>query len=519
MPNSLIRQIRTLTALFFSFLALCLCYAGAVSHGSSPYSNASNVTVTVHYHPTFGSPNDALVTPGDNGYVLVSVSGVDICHDESCAGVEVFKKSDFTNPCGGQEILYFPRPTIRGEAVHSVDGMQFFPGPRQVSVGAAVEEQGAEFFRLASLNEPCGIDGIINVQQPPVIPNCCHTHCPPGTFDLAVTPDGAPEYAFVANEYGVMPNPPPAPCGTPTPTPSPAPINTGVGTIGIIRVQRDHAGGFTHGTRAIGRNPYIYIPGGSAIPGVTMSHDGRYLYVTSEGSEEGFYPGTQIRYRDPTDVGDTQNGVVLCPGCQTGDFGNYCDNESDGQLVRNGLLTVIDVHKARNGAGQASIVTVIAAGCSPVRAVETTDGKYVWVAARGKNTLNPTEPSGYQVLSFDRSKLVSASPNDAFVGYGDSGGTAPVGMALFNNDSLLAVANSNRFYRNSECVAHPENCTASVAILDVSNPAAPTIQQIIPNAPHAFPRNVTLGPDGSTLYVPNANAKRLEVIETSVVNH
>jgi hypothetical protein len=81
------------------------------------------------------------------------------------------------------------------------------------------------------------------------------------------------------------------------------------------------------------------------------------------------------------------------------------------------------------------------------------------------------------------------------------------------------VANSNRFYRNSECVAHPENCTASVAILDVSNPAAPTIQQIIPNAHDAFPRNVTLGPDGSTLYVPNADAKRLEVIETSVANH
>jgi hypothetical protein len=183
--------------------------------------------------------------------------------------------------------------------VQSVDGMQFFPGPLQVSVGAAVEEQGAEFFRLASLSQPCGIDGIINVQQPPVIPNCCHAHCPPGTFDLAVTPDGAPDYAFVANEYGVMPNPPPDPCGTPTPTPSPAPINTGVGTIGIIRANRDHAGRFTHGTRAIGRNPLIYIPGGSTIPGVTTSHDGRYLSVTSEGSEEGSIPeprsGTGIR--------------------------------------------------------------------------------------------------------------------------------------------------------------------------------------------------------------------------------
>jgi hypothetical protein len=93
-------------------------------------------------------------------------------------------------------------------------------------------------------------------------------------------------------------------------------------------------------------------------------------------------------------------------------------------------------------------------------------------------------------------------------------------MALFgNNDNLLAVANSNRFYNNRECVNPPPGvppCTASVAILDVSNPAAPALRQIIPNANNAFPRNVTLGRDRSTLYVPNADAKLLEVITTSV---
>jgi hypothetical protein len=42
------------------------------------------------------------------------------------------------------------------------------------------------------------------------------------------------------------------------------------------------------------------------------------------------------------------------------------------------------------------------------------------------------------------------------------------------------------------------------------------MEQIIPNENDAFPRDVTVGPDGSTLYVPNYNAKRLEVITTSV---
>jgi len=127
---------------------------------------------------------------------------------------------------------------------------------------------------------------------------------------------------------------------------------------------------------------------------------------------------------------------------------------------------------------------------------------------------------GYQVLVFDVPTLLSDSPNNGFLGYGDSCGTAPVGMALFNNETSLAVANSNRFHANCECREHPEQCTASVAILDVSNPGSPTIQQIIanPNNPNSpdFPRNVTVGPDDSTLYVPNAGSMKLEVITTSV---
>jgi hypothetical protein len=515
-------------ALMGASLALFLCAAGGLSYGDSARSKPSILTVETHYYPTFGTPNDALVT-ADNAYVLVSVS--------EATGVQVFNNSDFTNPCGGQQILNFPlpipgsTPPPPGGPLQAVDGMQFFPGSPQVSVGAAVEAHGAEFFRLASLTAPCAVDGVINVQQFPVIPNCGASHCPPGTFDIAVTPDG--EYAFVANEYGLMPSP--------TPT-----TEIGMGTIGVIRLERDDFGRFTSGFQV----GYIYVPGGNTIPGITMSHDGRYLYVTCEGSADGINPETLNPYRDPTNVQSTRNGPVLCPGCRTNV--KKCDNESNGEHENNGLLTVIDVAKATSGMGQASIITSIASGCSPVRAVETENGQYLFVAARGLNKELPPQQgaSGYQILAFDVSKLVSRaglsnigldrsspsttsrptptprprpspnSPNNALVGQGDSGGTAPVGMALFgNNDNLLAVANSNRFYNNSECVNPPPGappCTASVAILDVSNPAAPAVQQIIPNANNAFPRNVTLGPDRSTLYVPNANAMMLEVITTTV---
>ena len=49
--------------------------------------------------------------------------------------------------------------------------------------------------------------GIVNVPQLPgdlELPYCS-PNCPPGSFDVAVTPHG--EYAFVANEYGTMPRP------------------------------------------------------------------------------------------------------------------------------------------------------------------------------------------------------------------------------------------------------------------------------------------------------------------------
>jgi hypothetical protein len=548
-PNRGLNRKRFLlaAALMGASLTVCLWGAGGISYGDSARSTPLSVTANAQFYPTFGTPNDALVTD-DGAYVLVSVTGETTpcpanlspspCPANSpcgsptptptgtptvtstptgtpanfTTGVQVFSTSNFSNPCGGEQIINFPSsnfpPSHRLEPVQHVDGMQFFPGSPQVSIGAAIEAQGAEFCRLASLTAPCGADGAIQIPQYPVMKNCCSCpDCAPGTFDVAVTPHG--HYAFVANEYGRMPSP--------TPT-----TETGGGTVGVIRVARDAAGRFRPGTRSIQHNNTIYIPGGNTIPGITMSHDGRYLYVACEGSGPGINPNTGQKYSDPTNVEQTQNGNILCPGCiehPQGDMGS-CDNMAEGGGQRNGLLAVIDVDMAIRGMGQASIKTIVSAGCAPVRAVETADGQHLFVAARGRNEKFPIE-NGYQILVFDVPMLVSQSPNDAFLGYGSSGGTAPVGMALFNNETLLAVANSNRFHANCECREHPENCTANVAILDVSNPGSPTIQQVVnPYNPNPnsfdFPRNITVGPDDSTLYVPNAGSMMLEVITTSV---
>jgi hypothetical protein len=524
--NTLIRQTRKLAALFSS-LALFICCAGGVSYAGSAGLKPLNVIVLdTHFYPTLGQAAQALVT-ADNRYVLVYISCIGAtgtppsCNPSmSEAGIQVFKRPGFTNPCFNDTIISIPQPS-GGVPVVSVFGMQFFPPrplqffPSRASIGAAVEQDGAEFFHLFDLNS-CAIDGIVNVPQPPVeSPSDCATtvadggNCYPGTFDLAVTPNGRPEYAFVANEYG-LPSEPGAnivPC-----TSHPKTGCQQGGTVGIIGLQQDPFGRFKPGI--IGPNNNIYIPGANTIPGVTISHDGKHLYVVNEEAADGSPTNTtglaENPYRDPTNVVNTPNGAILTS--------QNCQNAGTGSIiVNNGLLTVIDVAAAESGKGQDAIVMKIAAGCAPVRVVETADGKYIWVAARGQN-LNlpvPTQQGmyGYQVLAFDVSKL-STSPNDALVGYGDTGGTAPVGMALFDRDQLLAVANSNRF----EGKFNPPQGHANVAILDVSNPKAPTVIKRIPNLVNSFPRNVTLGPDGSTLYVPNFNASSLEVIKTFVVN-
>jgi hypothetical protein len=512
--NGSIRKGLRLTAACIS-LALCLCYAASVSAGLG-------VTVDANFYPTFGSPTRALATP-DNNFVLVSLTGPQ-------AGVQVFQQSDFTtNPCGAgtQTIIQFPpRNGKSANLVTSVQGMQLLPAPDGVSVGAAVEHQGAEFFSLSDLSS-CAIDGkhnLVNVPQPPAQSSsvCSNLggNCSPGSFDLGVTPGGAPGYAFLANEYGLKrvgkkDLPPPN-------------VNLGlVGTIGIIKIQRNSAGGFTSGTRSIDRNQYIYVPGGGTLPGVTMSHDGKRLYVVTEGA-----PVNEINkktgnpYWDPTNVSNTPNGgIQASQNCQSGET----DSKGKLTIVNNGLLSIIDVDKAERGRGQSSILVTIAAGCVPVRVAETANGKYIWVAARGLNLNLPVQRgeggTGYQVLSFKVSKLLSKSlndVNDALVGFGDSGGTAPVGLALFDNDQLLAVANSNRFFA-------PTAGATDVAILDVSDPKSPTLIKTIPPTPTSakmFPRDVTIGPPNVgdcladsgcyTLYVPNFDAQMLEVITAHV---
>jgi DNA-binding beta-propeller fold protein YncE len=260
-------------------------------------------------------------------------------------------------------------------------------------------------------------------------------------------------------------------------------------------------------------NAYITILGANTIPGVTMSHDGKRLYVVNEGannygqciSELGTYP-----CNNPTGTTSPSPSQVS--------FNCLNEYPKHGDAFHsNGVLSIIDVQKAEQGLGQGAIMLTIASGCAPVRVVESSDGKTIWIAARGgvPCQTNTPDPDGAcqndafngQILAFDVQMLTSntqAVINNAFKGAWSSGGTVPVGMALFGKERYLAVANSNRFTKGSTGVT-------SVAILDLVDPAQPPI--VCPSGDiYDFPRGVTVGLDDTTVYVANFGeaAKQVE---------
>jgi DNA-binding beta-propeller fold protein YncE len=269
-----------------------------------------------------------------------------------------------------------------------------------------------------------------------------------GSFDVVITPDG--KYAFVANEYGI------------------ASGSTAQGNIGVVALQYDASGIVTSGTTLVGQ----ISTGGQTIAGVAISPDGSRLYVTSE--VEG----------SMTTAAGGSNPILTRTGCY---------QQAGGGTQPNGLLTVIDVAKAEANPSSAAIIATVNAGCSPVRVAETSDLETLWVSARGDN----------RVLAFSTGML-ETNPGNALLGYADTGGTAPVGLRLFDNGKLLAVANSNRFGTG----------TANATVLSVAVPAAASVVHTIPTG--LFPREITVGADDRTLYLTNYNSGSFQVISTTV---
>lgn len=449
--------------------------AGAENHAPRPISVNLAVRQIID---TAGYPSTVL-TKGK--HVIASITPNAEGGD---AGLEVFRLSsssgNYEPSCG--HLLTFPA----ADNVASVMGMKFL-NKRRTRIAVAVECAGAEIAYLPSPASCAFQTTPIRVPQPSVAN--CQGKDPPGTFDLAVSPKF--QFAFLANEYGTL-----------AVNPSGQDPD---GTVGIIRIQDAGNPGYS-----------VYVPGGSTIAGVTISGDGKRLYVTNENSTTDPLCGSEgsIPCNNPT-------GLPVLLGSELVKEDGCYQRVRTGAGAANGLLTVYDVEKLKQGKAQNAIIRTIAAGCSPVRIVESKDGRTIWVTARGDNS----------ILTFDVAKLMSrntSTVNSSFLGSVSSDGTAPVGMLLFSNGRLLAVVNSNRF--------NDRDGTSSLVVFDVRSRLPQKKAELnippmsdVPSTFHhhdisspdngylsAFPRSVEVGPDDATLFVTKFVASEIMVVNTSV---
>ena len=118
--------------------------------------------------------------------------------------------------------------------------------------------------------------------------------------------------------------------------------------------------------------------------GMTVSRDGRWLYVTSQRRDA---------------------------------------------RAEQGSLTVVDVRRAEADPA-ASVRAVVAAGCDPGRVITTSLGAMVWVTARASNAL----------LAFSAARL-RTHPGSALIA-SVRVGQAPVGLTALNGGRRILVANS-----------------------------------------------------------------------------
>jgi DNA-binding beta-propeller fold protein YncE len=115
-------------------------------------------------------------------------------------------------------------------------------------------------------------------------------------------------------------------------------------------------------------------------------------------------------------------------------------------------------------------------------------GGTVWVTARESDA----------ILGFSASDLTRGTP--ALIA--DIGvGAAPVGMALFDGDQRMLVADSNRFGEGA----------SSLAVLDLTG--KPALVGYLPAG--GFPRQMTLEPNKQEILVTNYSSSQLEAVQVA----
>jgi DNA-binding beta-propeller fold protein YncE len=230
-------------------------------------------------------------------------------------------------------------------------------------------------------------------------------------------------------------------------------------TITVIDLPQARSGRFTSGG-AIGK-----IPTGRAPIALTFSPDERYLYTTSQAMVDQGWPLECRPESAPASAPDHPQGAVL----------------------------VIDVALAETTPAR-SVVSIVRAGCNPVRVAIPPAGDLVYVTARGSHAL----------LAFDRAKLLTdpLHAQRASVPVG----TAPVGVAVVDSGRKVLATSSNRFAGNEKDIQ-------SVTVVDATKMTSGAAAVLGSFSAGAFPREMRISADGHTLFLTNFASRTLQIVD------
>ena len=208
------------------------------------------------------------------------------------------------------------------------------------------------------------------------------------------------------------------------------------------------------------------IPTGDGPVSVELSPDGRLLYATSQNAPAGF--GWKKTCINPQNAGA-------------------------GLTHQFGAVLIIDVARA-TAKPATSVIGAVQAGCNPVRVALSPDGATAYVSARTDNAL----------LAFDTKKMLSDTAHARIAKV--PVGTAPVGVAVVDNGTKVVVTNSNRFEGSADA-------NQDLTVVDATK-IAEGARAVIGSIPAgAFPRQIHLAADGTTLLLTNFTSGTLEIID------
>ncbi len=192
-------------------------------------------------------------------------------------------------------------------------------------------------------------------------------------------------------------------------------------------------------------------------------------------------------------LGSQPVGLDISPDNHKLYVASFGKNDPSGQ--GQGLLTVLNVQKAEVNPAKA-ILAQDDAGCEPARVTTSTDGKIVWVTARGSNA----------VLGFSAAKLLSSGTRGALVAKIPVGQT-PIGLALVNGGGKMVVADTD--------VDKSGKGADNLAVLDVSAAldGKHALMGYIPSG--ELPREMTVVPGGRYLLVSDNGSAQIQVVDLS----